>query len=158
MKKLKKSILVLAINFLEASVASAKTVREDAGCGLGGVAIGEKEGLSWDLLGTFLNSLSGNQTFGMSSGTLDCDPSAKKIAKNDQLKIYVADNIDGLAVDIAAGQGETLEALAEIANIPAEKQDRFFAHLQDNFDYIYPSAQVSHDTIVERIINITENI
>ena len=74
---------------------------------------------------------------------------------NEQLNVFVADNMDALAVDIASGQGEALGALAEITGIPAEKQNLFFATLQNNFDQIYPTADVTHYDVVKEISRIS---
>ena len=55
-----------------------------------------------------------------------------------------ADNLV-LAIDIAAGEGETLEALAEIALV--SDKTAFFTTLQNNFDTIYPSDDVSYNHV-----------
>jgi len=138
-------------------VAGANTVREDCGCGLGAMAIGEKQGVLWKLLGTFLNGLSGNQTFGMSSGTSECGKD-QWIAKYDKMNIFVADNMDVLAIDIAQGQGESLDALAEIAEVPIGERPALYAAFQSNFDAIYPTAQVSHTDVVKEIAKIIQTI
>lgn len=154
---MKKVMLVMLIIVAMVGTATANTVRQDCGCGLGAVAIGQKEGLVWNLLGTFLNGLCANQTFAMSSGTLDCGP-MKKFVQNEKLDIYVADNMDALAIDIATGQGESLSALAEISQVPIEKRARMFTALQQNFDLIYPSADVTHKDVAGKISEIIETI
>ncbi len=157
MKKICISIMACMIIAGMVSVAAANTVREDCGCGLGGMAIGEKEGVVWKLVGTFLNGLCANQTFGMSSGTLDCgrDPI---IAKYEKMNVFVADNMDVLAVDIARGEGKSLEALAEIAEVPREKQPLLFTAMQNDFDKIYPTVQVTHEEVVSEITRIMQTI
>ncbi|MFP4446794.1 MAG: DUF3015 family protein [Desulfosudaceae bacterium] len=109
------------------------------------------------LVGTVLNGLCGNQTFAMSSGTLDCgqDP---VVAKYEKMNVFVADNMDILANDIARGQGESLEALAEIAAISTEKKPQLFAALQQDFEQIYPSTQVNHEQVVNEISRIMQTI
>ncbi|MCP4116136.1 MAG: DUF3015 domain-containing protein [Desulfobacteraceae bacterium] len=139
-----KKILIAATLVLISVTAYANTVSEDCGCGLGHVLIGDKEGLVWGLLGTCLNGTSGNQTFGMTTGTLGCDTGGK-IVMNEKIDIFVADNMDNLAMDIAAGEGETLEALAEIALV--SDKTAFFVTLQNNFDTIYPSDNVSYNHV-----------
>jgi len=113
---MKKIVITVILCLVMVNVAFANTVRQDCGCGLGGIAIGDKEGLLWNLLGTFLNGMCGNQTFAMSSGTSDCGV-PERLAILDQMNIFVADNMDALAVDIAQGNGDSLDALAEIATI-----------------------------------------
>lgn len=154
---MKKMILVFSAIMMMTSAAYANTVAQDCGCGLGKVLIGDKEGLVWGLLGTCLNGTCGNQTFGMTTGTLGCDTGGK-IVMNEQIKVFVADNMDNLATDIAAGQGESLDALAEIAQIPAEKQATTFAALQANFDTIYPDATVNETHVSTSINEIIANI
>lgn len=155
----KTGIVLLTVLFVVISVsaANANTVREDCGCGLGAVAVGEKEGLFWNLLGTCLNGISGNQTFGMTSGTLDCGKT-DSMAKLDKMNIYVSDNMDSLAVDIAQGSGESLDALAEIAEIPNAKKQALYSALQNNFQLIYSNADVTHKSVVDKINQIINTI
>jgi hypothetical protein len=154
---MKKIVIALILCMMMVSVASASTVRQDCGCGLGAVAIGEKEGLLWNLLGTLLNGTFGNNTFGMSSGTSDCGR-PEKLAILDQMNIFVADNMDALAVDIAQGNGDSLDALAEIARISEPNRPVFYSALQNNFSQIYPSTDVTSDTVVTEISKIMETI
>lgn len=161
MKKLLLTVLICFSVLSLASVCMAQerphTVREDCGCGLGGYAIGEETGLLWKLLGTFLNGLCGNQTFAMSTGTLGCGE-PQSLAMNEQLNIYVADNMDALAVDIAQGEGESLDALAEIASIPETKQPALNSKLQANFGQIFSASDVTHETVVREISQIIQTI
>lgn len=153
-----KRVAVLFVAFLMMTgVSFAANVAENCGCGLGKELIGEKEGLGWNLLGTCLNNTSGNQTFGMTTGTLGCDTGTELVMR-EQLDIFVADNMDSLAVDIAAGHGESLDALAEIAQVSPDSQGVLFARLQENFDRIYPNAQVSHEQVAENINSIISAI
>lgn len=162
---MRRIALVVLICFMTVGFASVcmaqqggvKTVREDCGCGLGGMALGEKTGLVWKLVGTFLNNLCYNQWFAMSSGTLDCG-APQSLAMNEQLNQYVADNMDSLAVDIAQGQGESLDALAEIANVSENKRPVLYGKLQQNFDRIYISSDVTNETVVNEISQIIQTI
>ncbi|MFZ5563930.1 MAG: DUF3015 family protein [Thermodesulfobacteriota bacterium] len=157
MKKLSIAVLACVIMISMVGVAAANNVRQDCGCGLGGMAIGDKEGIIWKLVGTFLNGICGNQTFAMSSGTLDCgkDPLT---ANYDKMNVFVADNMDVLAIDIAQGQGESLDALAEIAEVSASDRPALFAALQSNFDSIYPTAEVTAKDVVDGIAQIMQTI
>jgi len=154
---MKRLIIAILISFMMVSVATAATVRQDCGCGLGGMALAEKEGLVWNLVGTFLNGICGNQTFGMSSGTLDCGR-PQKLAMLEKMNVFMADNMDAVAVDIAQGDGESLDALAEIAEIPVPMRPEFYSSLQQNFEEIYPNADVTHETVVKEITKIIEKI
>ncbi len=155
---MKKLVIGFILCLMMVSAASANTVRQDCGCGLGGYAIGDKEGFLWNMLGTFLNhGMCSNQTFAMSTGTSDCGM-PEKLAILDQMNIFVADNMDALAVDIAQGNGDSLDALAEIARIPESTRPVFYSALQNNFSRIYPNANVTSDTVVAEISKIMETI
>ncbi len=154
---MKRAFIAVAICLVMVSVAAANTVREDCGCGLGGYAIGDKEGLVWNLVGTFLNGISGNQTFAMSTGTLDCGRPTK-LAVREKIDTYVSDNMDVLAADIARGHGEALDALAEIAGIPAEKKAEFYSILQNRFTDIYASEDVTSTTVAAEIAKVLDTI
>jgi hypothetical protein len=160
---MRKVLLALLVCFSVTAAASVclaqevHTVREDCGCGLGGYTIGDKTGMVWKLVGTFLNGISGNQTFAMSSGTLGCGQ-PQSLAMNEQINVFVADNMDALAVDIAQGQGESLNALAEIARIPDKKRPGLNARLQENFEAIYTSSDVTHESVVSEITRIIQTI
>jgi hypothetical protein len=154
---MKKWIIALGMLLILTGTSYGDTVAQDCGCGLGREAIGEKEGLGWNLLGTFLNGLSGNQTFGMSSGTLGCSR-PEKVVMNQRLDLFVADNMDSLAVDIASGGGESLDALVEIAQVAPMLRDPLATELQANFETIYPDARVSHDQVTSTIREIIASI
>ncbi|VFQ46967.1 DUF3015 family protein [Desulfoluna butyratoxydans] len=154
---MKKCIITLGILFMLVGTTYGKTVSEDCGCGLGRVAIGEKEGLGWNLLGTFLNGLCGNQTFGMSSGTLECGEPTK-FAIDQRINTFVAGNMDNLAMDIASGGGESLSALAEIAQVDPALREPLASELQAHFDTIYPDADVSYIQVADALREVFASI
>ncbi|MEK7772991.1 MAG: DUF3015 family protein, partial [Deltaproteobacteria bacterium] len=90
---------------------------------------------------------------GISSGTLGCKQPSK-VVSNDRLNKFVAENMDELAKDIASGGGESLDAVAELAGVPAEKKAGFYASLQANFTKIYPSVDVRSADVIDNIANV----
>nr|WP_303649753.1 DUF3015 family protein [Desulfobotulus pelophilus] len=131
--------------------------RDNVGCGLGSMMMQEKGGVVWEVMAATTNGTSGNQTFGISSGTLGCEKPAN-LAKREQLDRFVADNMDALAVDIAMGEGETLGALAELAEIDENLRGDFYAALQMNFDQIYPDGSVAGTQVVDQITGFLAQI
>jgi hypothetical protein len=131
----------------------------DAGCGLGGMVIGDESG-PIQLVATFLNGLCGNQTFGISSGTLGCgEPKSghKKKASNELMKEFVVANMDNLAKDIAQGKGETLDTFAEIMEVPVSDRVALYQKLQMNFSFIFPSENVVLADVVDNIALVAAN-
>jgi len=131
--------------------------KENCGRGLGTMLLGDREPLLMQLVVSSLNGLYGNQTFGITFGTLGCDK-PKALVLNEMLDKFVADNMDNLAVDIASGQGESLDALADLAEVPPDKRQGLYREFQASFDQIYPSAQITHKEVVTQLVNIIERI
>lgn len=151
---MKKQVLTLAVVMAAASAMAAGTIRDNCGCGIGTMALGDQEPtVLSQLAATFLNGICGNQTFGITSGTLECEPHAG-IAMNSRVQQYVADNMDKLILDVAAGQGESLDALADLIEVPASERPAMYSNLQHNFDTLFPSSDVTSDEVVTRLEKI----
>ncbi len=151
-----KKLALIAASALFAVSAMAGNLRDNVGCGLGTTLIGDKgdNSILMQVLAATTNGTSGNQTFGISSGTLGCKKPTK-IASNDKLNKFVADNMDKIAMDISAGHGKSLDALATLLKIPANKRPAFYAKLKTNFDKIYSSNSVASADVID---SIAENI
>ena len=151
-----KKLALFTASALFAVSAMAGTLRDNVGCGLGTMIIGDKgnDSVVMQVLAATTNGTSGNQTFGITSGTLGCKKPSR-IVSNDKINKFVADNMDKLAMDISAGHGETLDALAELLKIPADKRASFYAKLKANFDKIYASTAVESADVID---SIAENI
>ncbi|MEO0336003.1 MAG: DUF3015 family protein, partial [Pseudomonadota bacterium] len=96
--------------FVLAPLASANVIGP-AGCGLGNQMMGGEDS---QVIAAILNGTSGNQTFGITSGTSNCVDSAG-MAKLDA---FVEGNRVALETEAARGEGETLESVAQILQCP----------------------------------------
>jgi hypothetical protein len=152
---MKKLLLALFICAVACSVAYAgPALRKNCGCGLGTMLFETNEGLMSQTAAATTNGLFGNQTFGISSGTLDCNQPAQFYG-SEMLHRFVAENMDNLAKDIARGQGESLDTLSVLMNVPAENRATFNTRLQTNFDHIFTSPQVTDAEVLQNIITVT---
>jgi len=142
--------VLFLIGLMVASTSVCFASQKNTGCGLGTMIMKGQEGLLFQVLAATTNGTFGNQTFGITSGTLDCDQ-PKKFASNERLNTYVADNMDNLANDIAKGQGEYLNTLAVLMEVPEASRSGFYSKLQGNFTQIYPSAQVTSVDVIRNI-------
>jgi hypothetical protein len=144
---------LLVFMFLAIAVpAFAGQGASNTGCGLGTILWGDQSDgsvISQSLQAT-TNGTFGNQTFGITSGTLGCAQPANLI-KNDRLLAFTADNLDLLARDIATGQGETLDTVAELLEVPTSERRIFNATLQTNFDKIFVSGTETAGVVLDRI-------
>jgi hypothetical protein len=121
-----------------------------AGCGLGSIII--SSGGIVQIFAATTNGTSANQTFGITSGTSNCDDSEGGSAST---RVFVQANRVALAKDISRGSGETIAGLASIAGC-ADAQ-AVGAVLQHNFSTIFPSATTSDEAVTDAIVNTLEN-
>ncbi len=156
MKKLLIGALVAGM--MTSGVAyAASQAQGNTGCGLGAVLIGDKgnDSLLGQLAMTLLNATSGNQTFGITSGTSECK-APSKIVQNERLNEFVVANIDNLSKDIAMGNGESLDTMAELMGISIDKRAEVYGKLQANFSGIFTSSSVEASEVVDNIVTIIQ--
>lgn len=110
-----------------------------AGCGLGSVVFGDKPGYIQVFAGT-TNGVSGNQTFGISSGSLNCGESGKS-AKTEQ---FIQLNQVAIENDMARGQGETVQALSQILDC---QNNNFAQSMKSNYQQAFPQGGASAQQI-----------
>lgn len=138
-----KRTLVLAAVGVLASSGVALAGDPDVGCGWGTMAFRGQTGVAPRVLAATTNgSVLGNQTFGISSGTLGCKSSGA-IQADARLNMYAGANIDRLASDMAQGQGESLETLATLLGVSDADKPALFALTKAHFGNLFPSEQVT---------------
>ena len=140
---MKKIIGLIAAVGLTASVYA----NENTGCGLGSIIIKNQNTVVLQVLAATTNA-TGSQTFGITSGTSNCDKPSNFVS-NDKLNKFVSENMDELAMDISAGQGETLTTVAKLMNV--EDTKAFSSKLQANFTNIYTSENVTSANVIDSI-------
>lgn len=109
----------------------------DVGCGLGTQVWEGKSGLFAKVLAATTNGTSGNQTFGITSGTLGCGPKDGTVTAANALPAFAAANMDQLAVDMSRGTGETLDMMAELYGMTDADSQAFKSMAQQNFASIF---------------------
>jgi hypothetical protein len=157
MKKFTVVAVVVAVMLVVAGSAfAAGQARSNTGCGLGSMLF-KNDADDKVLLQTFqatTNGIYGNQTFGITTGTSECQQ-PKNFANSQQLNEFMVANMDNLARDIAQGRGETLDAFAELLDVPAEKRPEFYGQLQNGFTKIFTSPGVQMASVMDNISTVS---
>ena len=148
-------VAAVAIMALGAGIASAASTESairgtkgrygDAGCGLGSMAFGDQQGLIQVLAAT-TNSFFGTQTFGITSGTSNCQGTSGAQAT----RIFIEANREALAKDVSRGSGETIGTLTWI--LGCTDSQAVGATLQKNFSVVFPSETVSNEAVTATIL------
>lgn len=119
-----------------------------SGCGLGSLWIEKDHGQIWSAT---TNSTAFNQLFAISSGTSNCVESPTS-AKADRMDKYIVANQVALADDIARGQGETIQGLAQIMN--CKEAGSLGEKLQAKFGAIFTSHDLPANEVTDHIITV----
>ncbi len=143
MKKLLVSLAAIAA----LSTGAFATVNNQTGCGLGSMIIKDDSSAIMLALQATTNGTSGNQTFGISSGTSGCKKT--KLVLNERAQEFVASNMDILAKEIAVGHGESLDTLDELLEV--QDTVAFNTALQANYNKIYSSKSVKMADVLDNI-------
>jgi hypothetical protein len=147
---MKKQLALALLATLALSVSASAASRGAAGCGLGNMLFKNEPGMV-QILAATTNGTSGNQTFGITSGTSDC---ADGGSSSKQASLFITVNQEALKKDIARGQGETLAGLSQIMN--CSDTAMLGATLQQNYAEIFPSAQTSADQVSQSIMGLAQ--
>jgi len=148
-----KKIILATVLSASPVLAFAAGGHGPAGCGLGTEVI-FADANEWHehVLAATTNGTSGNQTFGMTSGTLGCEDANGPLAAGAQQ--FIDGNMDRLAADIAVGKGETLDALNEILQVEEQDKAVFVSALKSNFNSIFPSNETNSSGVYDAIATI----
>jgi hypothetical protein len=149
-------LFVFVVSSAFAASTGAGMARQNVGCGLGTMLFQNNADQS-SLLQAFqatTNGSFGTQTFGLTSGTSECKQPTKFVS-NERLNEFVVANMDNLAKDIAMGHGETLDAFADLMQVPSEKRPEFNQKLQASFAKIFTSEDVVLANVVDNVVAVS---
>ncbi len=139
---------LLAISLFLAGSSAFAAGNSNTGCGLGSMLIPEQNSVATQVLAATSNGTFGNQTFGITSGSLNCTK-PYKLVMNDRAQKFVADNMDTLAVEVASGEGESLDTLLSLIDVKDSSLAK--AKLKANYSKIYANENVSSASVIDGI-------
>jgi len=140
-----KKILVAGLLTLSTPFAAHAN---SAGCGLGSTLFDGQSGVAPNVLAVTTNGISGNQTFGITTGTLGCNQNDTVSAAADS---FIKSNMERVARDMSTGNGETMDTLAALMGIEAADKETFFQVSQHNFTTIYSRDDVTSTEVLSAL-------
>ena len=146
---MKKFILVTAA-LAVLPVASVLAQPNNVGCGVGTMVWNGQSGIGPQVLAVTTNGTFGNQTIGITFGTLGCaKDGVVSLPAPHKIVLFTDENLDKLARDMAVGNGETLNSLATLMEITPQDKPRFFQTVKTHFTQLFPTENVtSKDMLV----------
>ncbi|ACH37568.1 MULTISPECIES: DUF3015 family protein [Citrifermentans] len=153
---MKKLLLGFLLSLTVSGAAYAAQAHTNTGCGLGTMLFQNKadNSIALQVLQATTNGSFGSQTFGISSGTSECQQPGK-IAQNEKLNEFVRANMDNLAKEIAMGKGETLDTFVEMLGVNPAQGDAYKSSLQANFNNIFTSDKIVLAEVIDNAVAIT---
>lgn len=132
-----KKLLALVLILSGSSAFAAGRGYGDAGCGLGSLVFGDDNRVFQQVIAHTLNG-TGVQTFGISSGTSNCDDhGATKGAQ--AVPAFIEMNSIALAKDASRGEGETL---ANLASLMGCSSSNLGPALQKNYKPVFVDSKM----------------
>lgn len=145
-----KKLLAVALVAGMGSMSTVALADQDVGCGVGTILWAGQSGLVPKVLAATTNGSTGNQTFGISTGTLGCQQSGV-ITSRVRLTMYTGSNIEKLARDMSVGQGESLNVLADLMGVPATDKPAFFQATRAHFGTIFAPENVTAGQVLDAL-------
>ncbi|MDI1300462.1 MAG: DUF3015 family protein [bacterium] len=139
-----KKLLAIALIAGSANIAMAD---QDVGCGLGSMVWAGQSGPLFKAFAATTNGTFGNQTFGITTGTLGCQSNGA-ITSRARLSMFTGSNIEHLARDMSVGQGESLNVLADLMGVKSADKAHFFQATKTNFGTIFAPENESAGQIL----------
>lgn len=149
-----KKITIAALLTLS-PIGMAMAATNNVGCGAGSILFDGQSGVAPQVLAATTNGIFGNQTFGISSGTLGCSQDGVVTPPN-KVSMFLDTNLDKVAYEMAVGAGETLESLASLIGVQEADKAAFFAAVREHFAEIVPSAQASTEEVMAGLNRVLE--
>jgi len=141
-----RKILIAVV--LSAVPALALAQQNNIGtCGWGAKLFDGQSGMAPQVLAVTTNGTSGNQTFGITTGTSGCTQDGV-IKSTWKTAMFIDGNKDRLARDMSIGNGETLDSLAHLIGVREEDRATFGRIMQANVSLIFPSGSTTGDSVV----------
>lgn len=139
----RKIAYALVLSAAIPAVAMADNVGQ---CGWGSKLMEGNEGIVPQVLAVTTNGTSGNQTFGITSGTSGCTQDGV-VRSSWKTAMFIDGNMNKLARDTAAGQGESLSSLANLLGVTDGDKQVFYSAMQSNFSEIFVSEATTSQEV-----------
>lgn len=149
MKKVIGSALLLAMSSSAHAVAPG-----GGGCGWGNLLFDGQSGPAPHVLAVTTNGTSGNNTFGMTTGTNGCKTDG---AIGYGGKSLFASIMNEFSEDVAAGHGEALNAVAVMMGVQPEDRQTFAEVAHENFAVLFPSENVTAEEVMTSLETVMKS-
>lgn len=125
-----------------------------AGCGVGAIIFEGKTEWWAQVLAATTNGTLGNQTFGITSGTLECD--ATPLIDLGHVETFIESNENSVANELAKGNGDSITVLTYAFS--CENSSDFASAIKKNYSSIYSGLDDNPKNIAARINSVAKSV
>ena len=140
--------LLLAVATVGLAAAAHAGNQNDAGCGLGSMLFKEQKPVH-QIVAATTNGSFGNQTFGITTGTLGCS-SGGLIKAGMEREVFVATNFRSLEKEMAAGKGQYAASLSTLMGC-GNNTEQFLSVSKTNYENLFPSEGATPELLLENL-------
>ena len=142
-----KKLCVVAVLAAFPVAAMAAGENNIGSCGWGTKVFDGQSGIAPQVLAVTTNGTSGNQTFGITTGTSGCTQDGA-VRSNWKTAMFIDGNKVALQRDMSVGSGEALDSLAHLMGIESKDRAAFNRLAKDNLAKIFPSEGAATEQVV----------
>lgn len=140
--------LITGLVLLSASSVALADAAGGPNCGWGQMLFEGQSGPGAHILGLTTNGTSGNNTFGVTTGTNGCSSSGTLTYGG---KSAVSSIMGEFSEDVAKGEGDALNTVAVIYGVEKQDRETFAKVMHENFTVIFPNEDVTADEMIASI-------
>ena len=122
-------------------------------CGWGNMLFEGQSGLGSHIMASITNGTSGNNTFGMTTGTNGCSTSGTLTYGGKKM---VSSIMNEFSEDVAAGKGDALNTVAVLYGVEIQDRATFAKVMHENFGVIFPHQDVTADEMIASIEKVMQ--
>jgi len=143
MKKILAGLALLSVSSVSFAGAAG-----GSSCGWGNMLFEGQSGTASHVLALTTNGTSGNNTFGVTTGTNGCSSSGSLSYGG---KNVVSSIMGEFSEDVARGNGDALDTVAVVYGVAPADRDQFAKVMHENFAAIFPNENVTADQMMVSI-------
>ena len=119
-----------------------------SGCGWGQALFDGQSGKASHVLALTTNGTSGNNTFGVTTGTNGCSADGTLSYGGQNV---VSSIINEFSEDVARGDGDALNTVAVVYGVEEQDRETFAIVMHENFAVLFPNEDVTADEMMASI-------
>lgn len=140
--------IITGLFLLSASSVAMAEAPGGPNCGWGNMLFEGQSGIGPHFIASITNGTSGNNTFGMTTGTNGCSTSGTLTYGGKSL---VGSIMGEFSEDVARGEGDAMDTVAVVYGVEKQDRETFAKVMHENFAVIFPSEDVTADEMMASI-------